>query len=394
MQDKIYTVTVSQLNTYIKQMMDANPILTNIWIKGEVSNCKIHYTGHIYLTLKDEGGVLKAIMFKSSASKLKFVPENGMKVMARGRVSVFERDGCYQLYIEEMQPDGVGALYIAFEQLKSKLEAEGLFDAKYKKKTPKFPERIGVVTATTGAAIRDIINVLSRRFPAAKVIIYPSLVQGPGAAEQIVNGISHFNKTNGADVLIVGRGGGSIEDLWPFNEEIVARAIFESKIPVISAVGHETDFTIADFVADMRAPTPSAAAELAVVSQFDIRERILSNKSRIMYSTNEFIKRRRMVLERLVPKNPKPRIDDLRMGLDSSLRCIIKEAYNIIQNKKSNLSSLISRLDALSPLSVLKRGYSIAKDKSGKPIKSVKDIKSGDDFILKLADGEKECRVL
>lgn len=256
MEGKIYTATVSQLNRFIKQMMDGTPILNNIWVKGEISNYKQHYSGHCYLTLKDEGGVLKAVMFKSSALRLAFAPENGMKVLARGRVSVYERDGAYQLYIEEMQPDGVGSLHIAYEQLKAKLLEEGLFDEAHKKPLPQYPSTIGVVTATTGAAVRDIINVLSRRYPCAKVLIYPTLVQGEGASAGIVEAIEYFNHQRCADVLIVGRGGGSIEDLWAFNEEATARAIYASEIPIVSAVGHETDFTIADFVADLRAPTP------------------------------------------------------------------------------------------------------------------------------------------
>ena len=236
--------TVSQINGYVKKILDNNIILNNVWIKGEISNFKHHYSGHLYITLKDEGGVLKAVMFRGSAQSLNFEPSDGMKVLARGRISVYEAGGSYQLYIEEMIPDGVGELYIAYEQLKKQLEEEGLFCPEYKKPIPKFPKRVGVVTASTGAAVRDIINVITRRYPMAEIVIYPAQVQGVGAAESVVKAIEYFNATNEVDTLIVGRGGGSIEDLWAFNEEITARAIFNSKIPIISAVGHETDFTI------------------------------------------------------------------------------------------------------------------------------------------------------
>ncbi|MBR4173565.1 MAG: exodeoxyribonuclease VII large subunit, partial [Clostridia bacterium] len=273
--------TVSQLNSYMKRLIESQEPISDIWIKGEISNFKEHYSGHLYITLKDDGGVLKAVMFKSAAQNLTFKPEDGMRVLARGRVGVYEQSGTYQLYINEMTPDGVGELYIAYEKLKKRLQEEGLFDDSHKKPIPKYPERVGVVTATTGAAVRDIINVITRRYPYCEIIIYPSLVQGAGAKENIVEAIEYFNENNLCDTLIVGRGGGSIEDLWAFNEEIVARAIYASKIPIISAVGHETDFTIADFVADLRAPTPSAAAEIAVPSQIELAAAISGMESRI-----------------------------------------------------------------------------------------------------------------
>ncbi|MBQ3004952.1 MAG: exodeoxyribonuclease VII large subunit, partial [Clostridia bacterium] len=258
------TITVSQLNAYLKSIIEYDDNLRDFYLKGEISNFTNHYrTGHLYMTLKDGESQVKAVMFRSAAQKLKFRPENSMQIIARGRISVYERDGQYQFYIEEMQPDGVGALALAFEQLKKKLENEGLFSKEYKKPIPEFPERIGVVTSPTGAAIQDILNVLGRRYPKAEVIFAPVQVQGDSASGQIAKAIFEFNQKKCADVLIVGRGGGSIEDLWAFNEEVVARAVFASKIPIISAVGHETDFTICDFVADLRAPTPSAAAELA-----------------------------------------------------------------------------------------------------------------------------------
>lgn len=253
-------LTVTELNQYVKDLLDLNPPLTDIYIKGEISNLKAHSSGHLYFTMKDEQSALKCVMFRSSAAGLSFTPENGMKITAHGRISAFVRDGAYQLYCDSMEPDGVGSLYIAFEQLKKKLQSEGLFSEERKKPIPKIPSRVGVVTSPTGAAVRDIINVCKRRFPYAHVIVYPALVQGDGAVESVAAGIDYFNRVGGADVLIVGRGGGSIEDLWAFNSEVVARAVAKSSIPVISAVGHETDFTICDFVADKRAPTPSAAA--------------------------------------------------------------------------------------------------------------------------------------
>lgn len=386
-EEKIYTATVSQLNKFIKQVLDGAAILNNIWIKGEISNFKLHYSGHCYLTLKDEGGVLKAVMFKSSASKLSFTPENGMKVLARGRVSVYERDGSYQLYIDEMQPDGVGALHIAYEQLKAKLEAEGLFDAKYKKPLPQYPSKIGVITATTGAAIRDIINVLSRRYPCAKIIIYPSLVQGEGASAGICEGIKYFNDTSGADVLIVGRGGGSIEDLWAFNEEATVRAIFASEIPVISAVGHETDFTIADFVADMRAPTPSAAAEIAVPSIYELGGKINDLRSRVIFATLNFIKLKKTIISKLAVKSPEARLADNRIYIDDLTKNLIRNTNLIISKKSDILKASAGKLNAVSPLAVLGRGYSIAKKSDGTVIRSVKDASDGEKFELVMSDG-------
>ena len=281
-------LTVTQLNEYIKRIIDTTPQLTSIYVKGEISNFKNHYgTGHYYFTLKDEGGQLRAVMFKSSAAKMKFLPENGMKITAHGRISAFVRDGTYQLYCDSMEPDGVGALYIAFEQLKKRLEADGLFDPSRKRPLPKIPMRVGIITSATGAAIRDMINVCGRRFPAAKLILYPSLVQGPGAPAELIAGVQYFNTVHSVDVIIIGRGGGSIEDLWAFNDEGLARAIAASVIPIISAVGHETDFTICDFVADRRAPTPSAAAELAVPDTAELKRKIqniVSREANVLYS--------------------------------------------------------------------------------------------------------------
>lgn len=394
MENKVYTVTVSQLNHFIKQLLDSTTILSNIWIKGEISNFKRHYSGHCYLTLKDEGGVIKAVMFKYAASQLAFSPENGMKVMARGRVSVYERDGTYQLYIEEMQPDGVGSLHIAYEQLKAKLQQEGLFDEAHKKPLPQYPNVIGVITATTGAAIRDIINVLSRRYPYAKVLIYPTLVQGAGAAAGICEAIQYFNIHKLADVLIVGRGGGSIEDLWAFNEEITARAIYASEIPVVSAVGHETDFTIADFIADLRAPTPSAAAELVVPSMSELKEKLLSIKSRITYGMLQTIKLKRSALEKLTPKSPKNRLADNRILLDDLFKQLTRNIKLILGKKSDEVKSAAGRLNAMSPLAVLGRGYSIAKDADGTIIRRVQDVTMGSKFNLIMSDGIAKCEFL
>lgn len=386
--------TVSQINNYIKRVLDANTILNDIWIKGEISNFKLHYSGHMYITLKDEGGVLKAVMFKSAASGLNFKPEDGMKVMARGRVAVYEAGGAYQLYIYEMIPDGVGELYIAYEQLKKRLEAEGIFAPEHKKPIPQYPEKVGVVTAATGAAVRDIINVITRRYPYAEIILYPSLVQGAGAAENICRAIEYFNETKMVDVIIAGRGGGSIEDLWAFNEEAVARAIYASDIPIISAVGHETDFTIADFAADLRAPTPSAAAEIAVPSQLELISRIMVDKNRIANAMIKRLKEEKKHLEGLKVKNPKERIQDEYIRIDNLEKQAEKNFKIKLLHEKERLGTLASKLDALSPLKVMARGYAIALDDDGNVIKSAADMDSDMEFDLKLHDGEKRCRVL
>lgn len=387
------TATVSQLNAYMKRVVEGQTALNDIWIKGEVSNFKKHYSGHLYITLKDEGGVLKAVMFKSAASGLTFSPEDGMNVLARGRIGVYEQSGAYQLYINDMIPDGVGELYVAYEQLKKRLANEGLFDESKKKPIPPYPERVGVVTATTGAAVRDIINVITRRYPQCEIIIYPSLVQGAGAKENIVEAIEYFNKHKMCDTLIVGRGGGSIEDLWAFNEETVARAIYASEIPVISAVGHETDFTIADFVADLRAPTPSAAAEIAVPSALEIASKLAMMRSRLNSAEINLIKNKRLTVGKMRLRNPQSKIDDSRQRLDS----LIKQAEQAFRLNLSaiakTLSRLAAKLDALSPLSVLGRGYAIPEKADGGIIRSVNDAEPGDGFTLRLSDGALNCTV-
>lgn len=389
------SVTVSQVNNYIKRIMDSNPSLSDICVSGELSNVKVHFSGHIYMTLKDEASSIRTVMFKGDTFSLRFKPENGMKVLVCGRISVYERDGQYQLYAKSIEPDGVGALYTAYEQLKSRLESEGLFSPEHKKPLPRYPEAIAVVTAKTGAAIRDILNILKRRYPIAEVRVFPVLVQGEHAAGQIAEAISYINKHKLADVIIVGRGGGSIEDLWAFNEEILARSVYASEIPVISAVGHETDFTICDFVADLRAPTPSAAAELAVPSAAELLSKISSLsqalRSNLIHSV-EKQKTRLKYLENFFAENKFfDKIDDKRMLLDD-LTDELKSAYtNIIKEKNNRLEGSVIRLNAQNPLKLLMRGFSIAKS-GDKILKSTKNIKIGDKIILTLSDGEIGCR--
>ncbi len=386
--------TVSQLNGFIKKTFEANPVFSDIWIKGEISNFKKHYSGHLYLTLKDDGGVLKAVMFKSSTASLNFTPSDGMKVMARGRVSVYEASGAYQLYINEMIPDGVGELYIAYEKLKKKLEEEGLFDEEHKKPIPKYPSSIGVVTASTGAAVRDIINVLSRRYPYAEIVIYPAQVQGAGAAQSICEGIEYFNKTKMCDTLIVGRGGGSIEDLWAFNEEIVAYAIYNSEIPIISAVGHEVDFTIADFVADLRAPTPSAAAEIAVPSQEELMRKIADLEYSMKTLLESNIKNKKLRLNSVKLLSPQDIIENHFLRLDGVTKEIINAMGQLLSTSKERYIGLVSRLDALSPLKVMQRGFAMPVDENEMVIKSVKQLDEKKKFVLRLADGDRNCKVI
>lgn len=385
-------LSVTQINLYIKEVIAHNDILCDVLVKGELSNFKAHSSGHMYMSLKDEGGVMRAVMFRSAAAGLNFKPQNGMKVVAHGRIGVYERDGQYQLYIDNMQQEGQGDLYAAFEQLKTKLAAEGLFDPAHKKPIPKYPKKVGVVTAPTGAAIRDIINVLSRRFSYADIVLYPVLVQGENSAASIAEAISYFNKTDIADVLIVGRGGGSIEDLWSFNEEIVARAIYDSHVPIISAVGHEIDFTISDFVADLRAPTPSAAAELAVPSQTELNEKFNNVYRRMYQQAMRRVENSRMRLDwckdRTVFKEPLRAIDDERQYIDNMWHMFETACKNALAGKRQGLAQNVAKLDGLSPLGTLTRGYSVAKGTDGKVIKSVEQIKSGDSVSVRLSDGE------
>lgn len=384
-------MTVGQLNIYIKDMMAQDPILGNVCVKGEISNFKRHTSGHLYMSLKDDTGVVRAVMFRSAAAGLSFSPENGMRVQAVGRVAVYERDGQYQLYINSMRPDGLGDLHAAFERLKKKLTAEGIFAAEHKKPLPKYPKCVGVVTAPTGAAVRDIINILLRRFPYAEIKLYPSLVQGEGAAENIVRAIEYFNEKKCADVLIVGRGGGSIEDLWAFNEEAVAMAIYNSEIPIISAVGHETDFTIADFAADMRAPTPSAAAELAVPSQLELAEKFGNVYTRLAVCSRRILENGRMRLdncrERPSLQNPILKINDKRLYVDHTCKMFENAAERVLNEKKRVLGINASRLDGLSPLGALSRGFSVVKGEDGKVVKSAKSARVGSEVSITVNDG-------
>lgn len=390
-------LTVTEVNLYIKQVIARDDILNNVLLKGEISNFKAHSSGHMYMSLKDETGVIRAVMFRSAAARLTFKPSNGMKVIARGRIGVYERDGQYQLYIEHMEQEGIGDLHAAFERLKQKLDAEGLFSSAHKKPLPKYPKRIGVVTAPTGAAIRDILNILSRRFSYSDVILYPVLVQGENSAASIVEAIKYFNAVSGADVLIVGRGGGSIEDLWSFNEECVARAIYDSRIPIVSAVGHEIDFTIADFVADLRAPTPSAAAELVVPSQIELSEKFGNVYRRLYACAARIIEKDRMQVKYLAGsaplKNPISKIDDSRMRLDSVCRAFENACDINLSEKKQSLKVLATKLEALSPLSSLNRGFAVAK-RDNRVIKSVSEVTRGDKIEILVSDGSIRAEVI
>lgn len=389
--------SVSQLNSYVKGVLDRDENLAHIFVTGEISNFKAHYSGHLYMTIKDETASIKAVMFAGNASKLRFKPENGMKILAFGTVSLFPRDGSFQLYINDMQPDGIGALNIAFEQLKKKLEAEGLFKLEHKKPLPKFPEKIGVVTSSTGAAVQDIFNVLKRRFPVAEVVLRPCQVQGDGAAQDIAEAIGEFNKTKCADVLIVGRGGGSIEDLWAFNEEIVARAVFASEIPVISAVGHETDYTICDFVADLRAPTPSAAAECAVPDIFELKSNLVSFKQHIFSLIRNIMNIERTKLSSLEKtlslRDPVTNINEQRKELVYLTEKLTTLTNSVLDSNESKISALAGKLDALSPLSVISRGYALV-EKDNKPITKVKDLQKDDIISIKLSDGQIKANII
>ena len=388
-------LTVADLNKYIKEKIDNDERLNNVLIKGEISNFKNHYTGHMYFTLKDEKSLIKCVMFKTYTAHLSFMPKDGMKVVILGSVSVFERHGVYQIYAKAMKQDGLGSLYEAYEKLKLKLEDEGLFDASHKVKIPYMPKTIGVLTASTGAVIRDIINVSTRRNPNVHIRLYPVPVQGPTAAEQIVNGIKFMNENKLADVLIVGRGGGSLEDLWPFNEEIVARAIYESEIPIISAVGHETDFTIADFVADLRAPTPSAAAELAVQKIDDVKELLSNYQNRNKLALKKKLQLMRLEYEKCMTKqvftNPLQKINEQYMVLDMKVKKLQNSISNKIKEEKTKYVKSVAKLDALSPLKTLARGYSIVSLDNGNDkdvIISAEKLKKDDKINVKFADGD------
>ncbi len=390
-------VTVSQVNSYIKEKIAADEGLNNLIIKGEISNFKNHYTGHMYFTLKDDKSLIKCIMFKTYAQRLGFMPKDGMKVFVFGEVSVFERDGVYQVYVKAMQEDGVGALYKQYEELKNRLEKEGFFDESHKKKIPLMPKTIGVLTSQTGSVIRDIINVSTRRNPNVRIRLFPVPVQGQDAAAKIAEGIRFMNENKFADVLILARGGGSLEDLWPFNEEVVAHAIHESEIPIISAVGHETDFSISDFVADLRAPTPSAAAELAVPDIYEVNQKIIGYQNRLRLALNKKYEMMKMHYEKVMSssvfKEPIRMVNDRAMILDTYIKRLEVSIQNKKQAEKEQYVKLISKLDALSPLKTLSRGYSIVEE-NGKTISSVKNLKIGDNIDIKLSDGNAKAEVM
>ena len=377
---------------------DADENLVNIFISGEISNFTNHYrTGHLYFTLKDDSAAVRAVMFNSSAKRLKFMPEDGMKVIARGRVSVYEASGQYQLYVDDMQPDGVGALNLAYEQLKEKLQKEGLFSELHKKPLPPYPEKVGVITSPTGAAVRDIINVLGRRFPYAEIVFCPVLVQGDGAHLQLTDAVNMFNSERAADVIIIGRGGGSIEDLCEFNDVGLARAFFNSDILVISAVGYETDFTICDFVADMRAPTPSAAAELAVPDANELQYALSALKNRMFLNVSSGIADRRSRLEYLTSKgalkSPDEMLSNRSQRLDTAFSKMLSSYENRIGGKKVEFISAATALSKLDPMSVLMRGFAFVSDKNGKNVYSSQALAKGDKINVRFHDGSAVCEV-
>lgn len=436
-------LSVKDLNRYIRMKMEGDSRLSDVWIRGEISNFTHHSSGHMYFTLKDEGSRIRAIMFVTHNQRLPFIPKEGSRVIARGNVSVYERDGQYQFYAVQMQPDGIGSLYLAYEQLKSKLEEEGLFAAERKRPLPRYPKTIGVITSPTGAAVRDIMITIRRRYPQARAILYPVLVQGKGAAPSIVKAIRTMNDMAEADVLIVGRGGGSLEELWAFNEEIVARAIYQSNIPVISAVGHETDFTIADFVADLRAATPTAAAELAVPSSAELRGQLVQRQRQLNQGLQQRLKRsrdrlvslqrspvlvhpRRYMLQHaerldmlsqrlqgnlksqlslvrqrqkslhqgLIRYNPRTQAEFAARRKDQVSRQLMNAMQSIMKSKMSQLQTEMRHLDALSPLKIMSRGYSLVYDEQEqKLVKSIEDVQLGDLVNVRVNDGQLQCQV-
>lgn len=390
--------TVTDVNRYIKEKLDNDYLLTNIWVKGEISNLRQPGSGHIYFTLKDSLSCIKSVMFRSRASRLLFQPANGMAVTVRGYISVYERDGCYQLYVEEMEPDGLGALHLAFEQLKEKLQKEGLFAAERKKPLPQYPKTIALITSPTGAAVKDMIKIITKRWPPAQIVLVPVLVQGESAPLDISRGLEQVNRWGGADVIIVGRGGGSLEELWAFNTEMVARAVAASKIPVISAVGHQTDYTICDFVADARAATPSAAAEMVVPDKPEIKRYLQMLQLRSERSLRQQINHYRQRLmqawhskalnlpERLI-------LDTRRQNVDVLLRDMIKNVRLLLTDKGRQLGNLAGSLQSLSPLSTLARGYSLCFDEKGDLIKSAEQVSVGSNVNLVLYQGKLACTV-
>ncbi len=395
MNDNVWSV--SELTRQIKDLLDGESSLQHIYVRGELSNYKIYPSGHHYFTIKDEEATLKAVMFRREASRLRFRPESGMKVIALGRITVYPRDGVYQLYATELVPDGVGDLHAAFEQLKAKLAEEGLFDRDHKKPLPPYPERIAVITSSAGAAVRDVIRVATKRYPVAKLIVMPVRVQGAEAPPEIVSAIRYANRWKVADLIITGRGGGSIEDLWAFNDERVARAIYESEIPVISAVGHEPDVTIADYVADLRAATPSNGAELAVPDQSELHASLLAARKQMLSALLARVDTGRERLEQLrqrrVLTDPGAYVADRRLALDHAAALLQASFRSSVSDKRGRLAQGVAALDAMSPLKVLGRGYAIAETEEGRILRSKKDAAPGQRLRLKLADGDVGCRV-
>ncbi len=390
-------LSVSELNARIKGLIESDPVLGSVYVRGELSNYKVYPSGHHYFTLKDAESSLRCVMFRSAASKLRFRPEGGMRVTAWGRVAVYPRDGAYQLYCEGLMPEGAGDLQVAYEQLKAKLAAEGLFDPAHKKPIPRYPERIAVITSSAGAAVHDIIRVLRKRWPVAKVVLLPVRVQGVEAPPEIAGALRYANKYRVADVIITGRGGGSIEDLWAFNDERVARAIYASELPVISAVGHEPDVTIADFVADLRAATPSNAAELVAPDVSELRDAIRSASARLDQAIGRGLSQRRTALTELasrrVMQSPTGFIDQRRLELDSIRLRLDAAATGRLHRERQEFARLAAKLDALSPLKVLGRGYSIALDAEGRAVREAGQLKAGDKLDLRLSRGGAKCLV-
>ena len=397
------TVTVSQLNRYVRSLIESDAALGQVLVSGEISNFVNHYkSGHLYMSLKDENAVVKAVMFRSQAMHLRFVPENGMKVIARARVSLYEKDGAFQLYIDDLQPDGAGALQVAFEQLKNRLAAEGLFDDRRKRPLPRYPSRIGVITSSTGAAVRDIFNVLGRRYPLANIVMMPVLVQGEGAPAQLVAALQTVDALwdnqdpRTPDVVIIGRGGGSLEELWAFNDEGVARAVAACRVPVISAVGHETDFTICDFAADLRAPTPSAAAELAVPDIRELGERLALLNAASARALSAVLTRKKTALSLLCQKRclttPLYPVEERMMRLDQLVKRFSASANLTVSRAGRRLGEAAGKLHVMSPLQVISRGYALV-EKNDALVHSVRDVSEGDTLSIRVNDGLIDCRV-
>ena len=391
-------ISVSDANKYVKMLMDNDALLSSISVRGEISNLKYHTSGHLYFTLKDEESEMSAVMFRSSVNAMNFSARNGMKVTAYGRISVYEKSGKCQMYVSALTDNGKGELQIEYERLLKKLTEEGLFEQSRKRKLPRIPTCIGIITSPTGAAVRDMINVTGRRWPGAKILLYPSLVQGADAPESLCTGLECLNALGECDVIIIGRGGGSIEDLWAFNDERVVRAVAASKIPVISAVGHETDFTLCDFAADMRAPTPSAAAEIAVPDRYEFKIRLDDSFARVesAFSHNLLVKKNQLenLKKRLELSSPSARLESEKRTLDLKFRLIERSTLDIFRKEKDRLGIIVGKLEAMNPLAVLTRGYSVTRKPDGTLVSSVKDVTKGDIVDVVFTDGTAEAQIL